>query len=65
MIYKYEGYDHYKIFNGEIYIGEFKEGLFKGKCQYSNKEGNFFDGEFNNWKKDGEGVLIKKDGEKL
>ena len=31
----------------------------------NNKEGNLFDGEFKQGKKDGNGVLIKKSGEKL
>ena len=41
------------------------EGLFHGKGQYNDSEGNIFDGEFKKGKKDGEGVLIKKNGEKL
>ena len=35
------------------------------KISYNDKEWNLLDGGFKNGKKDGEGVLIKKDGEKL
>ena len=38
---------------------------FNGKGQYNDKEGNLFDGEFKLGKKEGNGVLIKKNGEKL
>ena len=34
-------------------------------CKYNDKDGNVFDGEFKNGKKEGQGMLIKKTGEKV
>ena len=51
--------------NGDNYIGEFKNGLFEGKGQLTDKKGNVFDGNFIKGKKDGFGVIITNKGEKI
>ena len=62
---KFEGYGHYKMSNGDNYIGEFKNGLFDGKGQLTDKNGNVFDGDFVKGKKEGFGVIITNKGEKI
>jgi len=62
---KFEGYGHYKMSNGDNYIGEFKDGLFEGKGLLTDIKGNVFDGNFTKGKKDGFGVIITNKGEKI
>ena len=51
--------------NGDNYIGEFKNGLFDGKGQLTDKNGNVFDGDFVKGKKEAFGVIITNKGEKI
>ena len=52
----------FKIKNGDIYDGNFINGLINGKGIMINKNGNKYIGEFKNGKKDGEGNIYDKSG---
>ena len=60
---KFEGYGHYKMTNGDNYIGQFKNGYFEGKGQLTDKKGNVFNGNFVKGKKDGYGLCVTNKGE--
>ena len=60
---KFDGYGHYKMSNGDNYIGQFKNGFFEGKGQLTDKKGNVFNGNFVKGKKDGHGLIVTNKGE--
>ena len=60
---KFDGYGHYKMSNGDNYIGQFKDGFFEGKGQLTDKKGNVFNGNFVKGKKDGHGLIVTNKGE--
>ena len=62
---KFEGYGHYKMSNGDNYIGQFKNGYFEGKGQLTDKKGNVFNGNFVRGQKDGFGLIVKSNGETI
>jgi len=62
---KFEGYGHYKMSNGDNYIGQFKNGYFEGKGQLTDKKGNVFNGNFVKGQKDGFGLIVKSNGETI
>ena len=62
---KFDGYGHYKMSNGDNYIGEFKNGYFEGKGQLTDKKGNVFNGNFVKGKKEGFGLIVTNKGETI
>ena len=62
---KFEGYGHYKMSNGDNYIGQFKNGYFEGKGQLTDKKGNVFNGNFVKGQKDGFGLTVTNKGETI
>ena len=62
---KFEGYGHYKMRNGDNYIGQFKNGYFEGKGQLTDKKGNVFNGNFVKGQKDGFGLTVTNKGETI
>ena len=62
---KFEGYGHYKMSNGDNYIGQFKNGFFDGKGQLTDKKGNVFNGNFVKGKREGYGLIVNNKGETI
>jgi len=49
--------------NGDVYIGEFFEGLMQGKGKYTWANGNVYEGDFINEEMHGNGKITAKNGD--
>ena len=56
------GMAHIKFGNGDLYIGEVKDGKFNGNGQYRSIDGEVYNGQFINGERRGKGQIIKPDG---
>jgi hypothetical protein len=58
------GYGTAEFPKGDLYIGEWKEGMANGRGVLKYKNGNEYNGEWRNGKANGRGVLLFQDGTK-
>jgi hypothetical protein len=53
-----EGKGCLKLFNGDMYIGEFKDNTFNGKGKLMLHNGDYYEGDFKDGKFNGQGIYI-------
>eukprot|EP00984_Skeletonema_dohrnii_P002245 scaffold786_cov91-Skeletonema_dohrnii-CCMP3373.AAC.3 len=51
-----------RMANGDVYKGQFKDGMLHGEGKYTWAEGGEYDGEWSNNKEHGKGIFKDKDG---
>ncbi|PRP85687.1 hypothetical protein PROFUN_06521 [Planoprotostelium fungivorum] len=61
---KQHGQGKYTFTNGDVYEGDFKNGLFHGVGMFKRDNGDCYTGDFKNDLFDGRGVYVYKDGER-
>merc|ERR1711998_604068 len=63
---KRNGYGKYTYASGDVYVGEYKDGKFHGKCTFTFNSGSYngdvYVGEYKDGKKDGKGTYTWADG---
>jgi hypothetical protein len=62
---EFDGFGIFKFNTGEIYEGEYKNGIRNGKGKYTFLNGDIYDGDYKDGLRDGNGDYIYKNGNKF